>query len=611
MNGQTKIQLMLELKNKVRMGLNQAKKDTINSVNAMQTKMNSLKFNFAKNSKAIATEVPAIGSALKMISNPLTLTSAGILAIGKGIDYTTKKAADFNSEFRALSNLNLDKSKKEISSLRRMVLGSAYDKGFTTSQTITGYFDVQSTTGKFGSEVKRIVEKQGEFANLMQANFNDYIAGTAKGMANFGFGVDKLDEFNRSAYATVKVGVTTFDQLAKVQSVYAGAAASNNQTFDTANKLLALFTIKTKSVDEAATLTKSMFNDLTKDTTIKAFQKVGISIYNNNGKIKQADALMLELNKKFAGLDKDKKVVSLKNQFSGSEGLIAMIQAATDKSGQLQSTFNSFSETKLDMDRTMELAQNDLNYKNEILRNKLNAMEIEIGTSLLPLKTKIAELKLSVIELVNALTIGERGTKKKNYDEGWTKQKGQYEGILNNVSSLTFKEYQEKYSELFTAMKTTKDIYWQSVQNVNQTKLPWGGGLLWTDEQKKIYRERANGYSTEYTKGKYEYAKYLLLEFQKAWQTKNSFSNDTATTVKPKSTNSDPIPPTTSPISDGVGTVVGSARQIRNLTVNIEAFNKGGINTANTTLKHMEPDQIEEWFIDMCMRIVRSIESTY
>ena len=513
MNGQTKIQLMLELKNKVRMGLNQAKKDTFNSVNTMQAKMDSLKFNFAKNSKAIAAEVPMIGSALKLISNPLTATAAGVLAIGKGIDYTTQKAADFNSEFRGLSNLNLDKTKRDISTLRRMVLDTAYNKGFSTTQTITGYFDVQSTTGKYGDEVKRIVEKQGEFANLMQANFNDYIAGTAKGMANFGFSADKLDEYNRSAYATVKVGVTTFDQLAKVQSVYAGAAASSNQTFDTANKLLALFTIKTKSVDEAATLTKSMFNDLTKDTTIKAFKKVGINLYDNNGKIKQADNLMLELNKKFAGLDKDKNVVSLKNQFSGSEGLIAMIQAATDKSGQLQNTFNSFSETKLDMDRTMELTKNDLNYKNEVLRNKLNAMEIEIGTSLLPLKTKIAELKLSVIELVNALAIGEKGTKKKNYDKGWTKQKDQYEGILNNVSSLTSKEYQEKYSELFAAMKTAKDVYWQSIQNVNQTKLPLGGGFLWTDEQKRSYRERANGYSTEYTKGKYEYIKYLLFEF--------------------------------------------------------------------------------------------------
>lgn len=604
MNGQTKIQLMLELKNNVRMGLNQAKKDTINSVNAMQTKMNSLKFNFAKNSKAIAAEVPAIGSALKLISNPLTLTSAGILAIGKGIDYTTKKAADFNSEFRALSNLNLDKSKKEISSLRRMVLGSAYDKGFTTSQTITGYFDVQSTTGKFGSEVKRIVEKQGEFANLMQANFNDYIAGTAKGMANFGFGVDKLDEFNRSAYATVKVGVTTFDQLAKVQSVYAGAAASNNQTFDTANKLLALFTIKTKSVDEAATLTKSMFNDLTKDTTIKAFQKVGISIYNNNGKIKQADALMLELNKKFAGLDKDKKVVSLKNQFSGSEGLIAMIQAATDKSGQLQSTFNSFSETKLDMDRTMELAQNDLNYKNEILRNKLNAMEIEIGTSLLPLKTKIAELKLATIDLVNTLTLGSNGDR----DKGFTYANDKYAGLLQDAPTMSQEAFQKNLSELLFDIKQT-ERGWKSTGGFSD-KLSKSFGLAYLGEWKAAYNylklPSGDTYAAMLTQ-----LTGIKDEFIKSWRNSNKTKVTPNSSLTPKSTNSDPISSTTPPISDGVGTIVGSAHQIRNLTVNIEAFNKGGINTANTTLKHMEPDQIEEWFIDMCMRIVRSIESTY
>lgn len=611
MNGQAKIELMLELKNKVRMGLNQAKKDTFNSVNAMQTKMDSLKYSFVKNSKAIANEIPMIGSSLRLVSNPLTLATAGILAIGQGIDYTTKKAADFNSEFRGLANLNLDKSKKEIASLRRMVLGTAYDKGFDTAQTITGYFDVQSTTGKFGAEVKSIVEKQGEFANLMQANFNEYIAGTAKGMANFGFGVDKLDEFNRSAYATVKVGVTTFDQLAKVQSVYAGAAAANNQSFDTANKLLALFTVKTKSVDEAATLTKSMFNDLTKDATIKAFNKVGISIYDNNGKIRQADALMLELNKKFAGLDKDKNVVTLKNQFSGSEGLIAMIQAATDKSGQLQNTFNSFSETKLDMDKTMELAKNDLNYKNEILRNKLNTMEIEIGTALLPLKYKIAELKLAVIELANSLILGETGAKKRMFSEGWTKQKEEYPDVLTNVQNLTFEEYQKQYAKLLTAMNTAKNVYWESVKNTNDTPLPMGGSFLWTEEQKRKYREQGNGYSVEYTKGKYEFAKGLLLDFQKAWQTKpivNPIKNE------PENNNNSTPPPTITPpitTGDGVGTITGSARQIRNLTVNIEAFNKGGINTANTTLQHMEPNQMEEWFTDMCMRIVRSIETTY
>ena len=612
MNGQAKIELMLSLRNKIRGGLNQAKQDTFKSVNAMQAKMNTLKFNFAKNSKEIMNEVPLIGNAFRLVSNPIALTVAGVAALGKGIDYTTQKAANFNTQFRNLANLNLDKSKREIDSLRRMVLDTAYDKGFNTDKTVMGYFDVQSTTGKFGGEVKRIVEKQGEFANLMQADFNEYIAGTAKGMANFGFGAEKLDEFNRSAYATVKVGVTTFDQLAKVQSVYAGAAAANNQTFDTANKLLALFTVKTKSVDEAATLTKSMFNDLTKDATIKAFKKIGISIYDTNGNIKQADSLMMELNKKFLALDGDKKVIALKNQFTGSDGLISLVQAATDKSGQLQNTFNSFDSTKLGLNKALELARNDVNYINETLQNKIKALESEIGTNLLPLKEWWAQLKLEMINGVMWVIRGEKGNRNKQYNEGWTKQSEEYGGVLQSAANLTKEQYTKKLAELNIAMKAVESAHWKIAKDVNNIPLPWGG-FLWTDERKNEWRTEQSGYVLDYSKGKINYTKNLIRDFQNEWQTKTNFGRNVLSHPDPTKkgdANSNGNANSTT-LGSSVDSVTGSARQIRNLTVNIEAFNKGGINTQNTNLQHMEPTQIEEWFTDMCMRVVRSIESTY
>lgn len=599
MNGQAKIELLLEVKNKIRAGLKQAQRDTVKGLNGMQKKMDSLKIGFIKNSKAIADEVPFIGHAFKMATNPIALTAAGLLAIGKGIDYTTQKAADFNSQFRELSNLNFDKSKKEVASLKRMVLDSSFDKGFDTKKAITGYFDVQSTTGKFGSEVKRIVEKQGEFANIMGADFNDYIAGTSKAMANFGFGVDKLDEFNRSAYATVKVGVTTFDQLAKVQSVYAGAAASNNQTFDTANKLLALFTVKTKSVDEAATLTKSMFNDLTKDTTIKAFKKVGINLYDNNGKIKQADSLMLELNKKFAALDGDKKVVALKNQFSGSEGLIAMVQAATDKSGQLQNTFDNFKNTKLDLDKAMDLAKNDLNYKNEILKNKLNAMEIEIGESLLPLKYKIAELKLAVIELANNLILGPSGHRQK----GAAKANDKYANLINEAPNMDKETFIKNLAALKLDMKQTERTY-KEKDSENKS-------YLWKYLGSPLLAAGKYGYGAmlnSENKGKSSQMQLIESQFIKAYKSGAQKRQENPIVEPKKQDSGDTI---SSPLSNGVDAVTGSARQVKNLTVNIEAFNKGGINTQNTNLKKMDEKQIEEWFNEMCMRVVRSLEASY
>lgn len=617
MNGQAKVELMLSLKNRISMGLNQAKKETIKGVDAMQNKMNSLKFGFVKNSKAIADEVPLIGNAFRLASNPIALTAAGVLAIGKSIDYTTQKAADFNTQFRTLSNLNLDKTRKDITDLKNMVLDSAFDKGFDTKKTIMGYFDVQSTTGKYGGEVKRIVEKQGEFANLMQADFSDYIAGTAKGMANFGFGIDKLDEFNRSAYATVKVGVTTFDQLAKVQSVYAGAAASNNQTFDTANKLLALFTIKTKSVDEAATLTKSMFNDLTKDATIKAFKNVGISIYDANGQIKQADNLMLELNKKFIGLDGDKKVIALKNQFTGSEGLIAMIQAATDKSGQLQGTLNSFDSTKLGLNKALEQARNDVNYINERLKNKISVMEIKTGEELLPLKQLWGETKLAIASKLSWIShdiLKGSSNKELQYKKGWSKQNEDYGNAMDDVGTLTKVQYETKLNDLFIAMNIAKKACFEEAKRLKEDSSVWK--TIWNFG---MDADERHGYISSYLSGKYDFAKELYFKFQKEWKEKTNSGLNPLSPLDPAkretgtgtntSTNGEVT--NQNSLSSSIDTVAGSAKQIRNLNVNIDAFNKGGINTSNTTLRHMEPAQIEEWFTNMCMRIVRSIEATY
>lgn len=489
-----------------------------------------------------------------------------------------------------------------------MVLDTAFDRGFDTDKTVMGYFDVQSTTGKFGGEVKRIVGKQGEFANLMQADFNEYIAGTAKGMANFGFGAEKLDEFNRSAYATVKVGVTTFDQLAKVQSVYAGAAAANNQTFDTANKLLALFTVKTKSVDEAATLTKSMFNDLTKDATIKAFKKIGISIYDTNGNIKQADSLMMELNKKFLALDGDKKVIALKNQFTGSDGLISLVQAATDKSGQLQNTFNSFDSTKLGLNKALELARNDVNYINETLQNKIKALEIEIGTNLLPLKEWWAQLKLEMINGVMWVIRGGEGNKNKQYNEGWTKQSEEYGNVLQSAANLTKEQYTKKLSDLNIALKALDNTHWKAVKDVNNISVPL---YIWGTENRQQWREEQSGYVLDYSKGKIDFMKNLIRDFQNKWQIKTNFGGNILSPLDPAKKNDTDGNTNPPPLGNSVDSVTSSARQIRNLTVNIEAFNKGGINTQNTNLQHMEPTQIEEWFTEMCMRIVRNVETSY
>lgn len=57
--------------------------------------------------------------------------------------------------------------------------------------------------------------------------------------------------------------------------------------------------------------------------------------------------------------------------------------------------------------------------------------------------------------------------------------------------------------------------------------------------------------------------------------------------------------------------VTGAAKQVRNLTVNIDSFVKGGINTSTTELSHMDGKDIEDWFNQTIMRVIRNLEVSY
>ena len=58
--------------------------------------------------------------------------------------------------------------------------------------------------------------------------------------------------------------------------------------------------------------------------------------------------------------------------------------------------------------------------------------------------------------------------------------------------------------------------------------------------------------------------------------------------------------------------VAGSAKQIKNITVNIDAFNKGGINAGNTQgLNGKSATDIDEWFTQMLLRTIRNLEMSY
>ena len=541
--------------------------------------------------------------------NPATLAVAGVGAVAMGLMKATDRAAEFNHEFRDLANLNLDKTRAELDSLRKLTLDTAWKKGFNASETTSAYEEIQSTIGLYGSEATKIVEQQGEFAKVMKADMGDYVAGTAKAMANWRFGVDRLDDFNKSAYATMQVGVVSFEQLAKVQSVYAGAASSVKQDFDTANKLFSLFTIRTKSVDEAATLTKSLFNDLTKKTTIDAFKRIGVDFYDINGELKQADIIMMELNKKFGELKDDRAIVALKNQFKGAEGLIAMIQAATDQSGELKKTLDEFSDSKMNWGNAVDIANNDIVARQEKLANRVDLLMIKMGETMLPYKEDLVGIAETIVGRVNSAMRSPDDKK-----EFWKNSEresvyNEYGHLIDKTKDMSEEEYKTLFKSVGEHIKKYDDAFNQASKEYandwffNYDPISYFKGT----DAKLAYKDGQTNYLRHADRYRAQAYRSLQRDIADAWQNKDNVSEDTITKGDGK-TNVNEVAST---LSDSLTRVVGSAQAPRNLTVNIEAFNKGGINTQNTSLSKMNTDEIENWFVDVCMRTIRNVEMSY
>jgi tape measure domain-containing protein len=60
---------------------------------------------------------------------------------------------------------------------------------------------------------------------------------------------------------------------------------------------------------------------------------------------------------------------------------------------------------------------------------------------------------------------------------------------------------------------------------------------------------------------------------------------------------------------ENISKVAGQANQVRNTTINIDAFNKGGINVAQSAYSGMSKDDIEAWFKEMLRRLVINAET--
>lgn len=615
-NGLAKLQLLIELKNKLKTGLDVAKKQVEKSTGQMQSKLNSFKLNNVKMFDAIKDEVPGASRALSLLSNPYVLAAAAVAGLIFMLGSATAKAMEFEHKFTNIRQLNLDKSRAELNSYRMDILRTSMQTGVSNQEMAQGYYDLQSAVGVYGDDATKIATLVGNYSIATQAEFSDSINQTTKAMKAFGIGADGVKSLLESNAKTVQVGIVSFAELAKVQTEYAGAASAAGQNVDTANKIFAAFTSIAKNADVAANMTKTAFQGLSDPKVLDQLKDYGVSIYDNTGKMRNMDKIIEETSFKIGKMN-DQQFNKFMGDVGGPEGLRALFGKLRTGADDFFKTMDAYNNTKYDLNMALENAKQDPAALKKIVGNQWDTIMTTIGLKFLPLvanilqpisnfltnifgyldgSTKISQQWVPVLNVIKGIFSAIWGTLSYIWNF--------ISGIIQSIAVFILNS--EILKDIFTGigfvLKTVFDTVWIGISAIGE-----GLKVIWDN----VIMPILNGVEKAY-----RWVKELITGKKVQVTTVHKQLNPT----KPNGTNPSTNPlGTPIPNSDGDGDTVtsskaatdaksvGSGSQTKNITINIDSFIKG-FTPQHQSVNGMNKDELERWFTEMFLRVARSAE---
>ncbi|PKP46971.1 MAG: phage tail tape measure protein [Bacteroidetes bacterium HGW-Bacteroidetes-12] len=669
MSGSAKMQLILELKNKL---FNTKLMETQKKFTAASSKMrggiDKLKNAHVKAFSAMRDQFPLLGRGMDLITNKYVLMAAAAAGIGMLLYSATNKAISFNHEFLQIKQLNLEKPKSQMEAYKNTIRDTAFSVGLDLNKTSQAFYDVQSATGLFGNEAKKVVQQVGKFSIATGADLNDSINATTKAMKAFGLGASDVTGLLESNAKTVQTGIVGFAQLAQVQTEYAGAAAGAGQSVDTANKLFAVFTSIAGGAAQGANMTKTAFQGLTQKSTIEGLKSIGVSMYDSNGQMRDLSNVVEEVATKFKGMN-PKEIDELINKIGGPEGLRNMFTKLKTGSEDFFKTLQAYDASSFDLDKALKNARNDVTKLWNITKNQWGVVMENMGQKILPMVATALNWLNNIIvsgftfykqysDVIHiiigglvamkiatlASTIGFKamfaaintGIKSipiigwviagltalvaaivwvKNHVDGWAEQWSSITDFLKG-----------KWDTFKLGLEVSWGIIAHGFQNMIDGIVlawKWGMNLIGQLSNEQYAKDKANIKREQ--EQRVAAIKNNAIEMVKA----NKKANDALQwklSLKKKENadeealaNEGLMPNDVGGLggsstggggsaSEDVTKVVGAGQQVRNITVNIDALNKGGINTNNTTLASMNTEEIERWFNEAMLRTIRNLE---
>lgn len=336
---QAKLELLLELKNRLKGGLATAKNSVLTSMKDMKGKLNDFTTSNMKAFSAIADEIPGVGRALSLLANPYALAAAAALAFGAAAVKSTQMALDWEKSM-AKVNVTAQLNRKELSGLSTQLR-------YIGSQMTSDFMGVPEAFNRIisaGLDVDQSMAALVPTLKAAKAGFTDIETVAAAGIGVMKSSGKDINVVYDTLFATLNKGNAEFKDIAQyLPKVIPGARLAGAELYETAGAF-AFLTAQGQTAEQSTTGLMNAFKALSDPRFTKGFKEIGVDVFDMNGKFRGILPIVTDLSKRLKGLNDEQAGLLIKTIGLDQEARMAfgtMVQNVDELKSTLDFVKNS------------------------------------------------------------------------------------------------------------------------------------------------------------------------------------------------------------------------------------------------------------------------------
>lgn len=359
----------------------------------------------SKASKKAADKHIEQGKALVGIGSGIAVVGA----IGLGwLNSSIDAAAAYNTQV-AYTKTQTDKVQVSLQELSKIGTDLARTIPVPFEEIQGGLYDIFSSMDVTVPQAKNLLTEFSKAAVAGQTDLQTASKGTISILNAWKLPASEVNRVNDVMFRLVQKGVGTYTQFSQSIGRAIPSTVRAGGSIEDLAGMMAFMTRNGLSTSQAATSAARAFDAMSNPTTEKHMKKLGLTTRDAHGEFKPMSQIVEELNGKLKGMTAPERANAMKELFLGSGGTI-QARRFFDLAIPGFKELNTRTKEMHDSAGTMEGAYKTMfdapQSKMQLMTNKYEAMRVEIGNNLLPIKLKLMEIINKLLDAWNNLSPG-------------------------------------------------------------------------------------------------------------------------------------------------------------------------------------------------------------